>query len=158
MTASSVAARSHHGASMPPAMREQPAPTLWPRSITSTAIPRSLNSSAVVRPATPAPTTVTVASLDIGLPFLRRHDPDQVQRVQPQWLSQTGASRTPLGRRPKQTAATGACQAMLHHVRRFLEAIAGVLDTALDRIIPRRRTPTGPVKSAELPPDITAAI
>jgi hypothetical protein len=47
---------------------------------------------------------------------------------------------------------------MLQHVRRFLEAIAGVLDTELDRIIPRRRTPTGPVKSAELPPDISAAI
>src|SRR5512142_3272592 len=76
-------------------MREQPAPTVAPRSTTSTDRPRSLNSSAVVRPATPAPTTVTLDEADIGLPFLRRHDPDQVQRVQPLWLSQTGETGHP---------------------------------------------------------------
>ena len=60
-----------------------------------------LSSSAVARPATPAPTTVTFDGLNALLPFLRRHDPDQVQRVQPHRLSQTGScgNRTPLGRR-----------------------------------------------------------
>ena len=59
-TSASVVARSHHGASMPPAIHEQaPSPSARPRSTTSTASPRSASSRAQARPATPAPTTMT---------------------------------------------------------------------------------------------------
>src|ERR1700731_5371941 len=51
---------SHRGASMPPANQEHAgAPSRALRSRTSTATPRSASSSAQVRPATPAPMTVT---------------------------------------------------------------------------------------------------
>src|SRR6478672_6243394 len=106
---------------MPPAIHEQPSPRAAPRSITSTARPRSLSSSAAARPATPAPMTVTLDRLTAGLPFLRRHDPDQVQRVQPQWLSQTGFKPdTP------RTSAEGDCRPPLlsSQVRRLSEALA----------------------------------
>ena len=97
----SMRARTTAPACRRPSTSRRRRPARWPRSITSTAKPRSLSSSAVERPATPAPTTVTFDGLNALLPFLRRHDPDQVQRVQPHRLSQTGScgNRTPLGRR-----------------------------------------------------------
>ena len=59
-TSGSVVARSHHGASMPPAIHEQlPSPSARPRSTISTATPRSASSRAQARPATPAPMTMT---------------------------------------------------------------------------------------------------
>ena len=59
-TGSSAVSPSHHGASMPPAYQEQAArPKPSARSMTSTLQPRSASSVATVRPATPAPTTVT---------------------------------------------------------------------------------------------------
>src|SRR5580700_6668861 len=56
----SDASRSHHGASMPPANHEQPAPSrAAARSSTCTLTPRSASSTAQTSPATPAPMTVT---------------------------------------------------------------------------------------------------
>src|SRR5471030_3395394 len=96
-TLASVEARSHHGASMPPAIHEQPpSSSALPRSTTSTFKPRSTSSNAAASPATPAPTTMTLDSLTRQLPFLRRNDPDQVQRVQP--LSAV-SDRSPCGNR-----------------------------------------------------------
>src|SRR5471030_279965 len=104
-TLASVDARSHHGASMPPAIQEQPP--------SPSALPRSTTSTAAASPATPAPTTMTLDSLTRQLPFLRRNDPDQVQRVQP--LSAV-SDRSPCGNRSplglsKETAGSADCQA-----------------------------------------------
>ena len=59
-TSGSVVARSHHGASMPPAIHEQrPRPARGRARRPRRPAPRSASSSAQARPATPAPMTMT---------------------------------------------------------------------------------------------------
>jgi hypothetical protein len=40
----------------------------------------------------------------------------------------------------------------------FFEGLAALFDSGLDRILPRRRLPPGPVKSAALPPGVAEVI